>query len=122
MNGLKVALPKGLLARLTGSTFAILLPNVDGVEAMGLAEKLRKAVEALRLPHEASGCCQGHEMKIVTASVGVATVRQGLFTEVKDLKEAADYALYQAVHQGHNRCHFSFASENGDNENRVVAL
>ncbi len=97
---LKMALPTGnaTLARTTGETFAVLLPNVGRASAFEVAEKLHKAIDDLKIPHQNSGCSDH-----ITASFGVATVEQGGFTKPWDLKDSADFALYQAKHYGRNR-------------------
>lgn len=100
---LKMALPPGksaLLARMTGETFAVLLANAHGPVATEVAEKLQHAVDSLNIPHQNSGCSDH-----ITASFGVATV-EGEFTKPWDLKDTADFALYQAKHRGRNRVVF----------------
>ena len=57
-----------LLARYGGEEFAVILPNTDAVSAQLVAERLRKSVEAMKLPHAASTVCDS-----VTVSVGMAT-------------------------------------------------
>lgn len=107
-EALKSSLPIGnaSLARLSGETFAILLPNVGKEEATKIAEGCRAAVEGLQIPHVNSGCSS-----YVTASFGVSVVEAGQYTNPWDLKEAADYALYQAKHHGRNRSYFVPAIE-----------
>ncbi|MGH2448501.1 MAG: GAF domain-containing protein [Chloroflexota bacterium] len=79
-----------LVARFGGEEFSVLLPETDGVEAMMIAERLRRAVE------ESAGAGG------ITASVGVALFRiEDLETEV--LKRA-DVAMYHVKRGGGNRC------------------
>lgn len=85
------------LARTTGETFAVLLPNRVGTDALKVSENLRAAIDKLNIPHKTSGCSDH-----VTASFGVASV-EGNFTQPWDLKDAADFGLYQAKHSGRNR-------------------
>lgn len=108
-QALKSAMPmgNGSIARLAGETFGILLPNVGKEEAFKIAEKLRLAVENLNIPHVNSGCSDH-----VTASFGVSVAEPGQFTNPWDLKEAADYAVYQAKHHGRNRVHIEPTVEN----------
>ena len=80
-----------LVARYGGEEFAVLLPETGIEDALALAERLRRALEAAS--HGVAGR--------VTASFGVA----GLAPEgtAAELVDAADRALYQAKQQGRNR-------------------
>lgn len=87
-----------LAARFGGEEFVVLLPNTDHKGAMAVAERIRKAVEDLRLPH-----CNS-PAGVVTASLGVATmVDRASFNSVGDLVERADKCLYAAKRDGRNR-------------------
>lgn len=88
------------LSRLSGATFAYILPGTDRNTALQLAEKIRLAVENLNIPHSTSGCSEH-----LTMSFGVALAEPGHYTSPWDLKEGADFALYQAKHYGRNRCY-----------------
>lgn len=101
-EALRHAMPKGnhTLARLSGETFAIIVTNTNKEEALKVAESLRAAINALQIPHVNSGCSDH-----VTASFGLSVAEPDHFTSPWDLKEAADYALFQAKHYGRNRCH-----------------
>jgi diguanylate cyclase (GGDEF)-like protein len=86
-----------LVARLGGEEFSIVLPGTDGPAAFEMAERLRQAVAALAIPHDASSVAP-----VVTVSIGVAT------GEADDnggdhLVSAADAALYRAKAAGRNR-------------------
>jgi diguanylate cyclase (GGDEF)-like protein len=84
-----------LAARLGGEEFAILLPETDMSGGERLAERLRDAVERLRLP-------EAEEARIaVTASFGVAAYPDS--ANAADLLAAADAALYAAKLRGKNR-------------------
>ncbi len=87
-----------LVARFGGEEFAVVLPGTGGGGARLLAEKIRRDVELLRLPHRAStnGQC-------VTVSIGAATLVPSHGTPITALIEAADSALYQAKRDGRNR-------------------
>lgn len=89
----------GFLARTTGETFAVILPNTDKDQAFLVGEDLRLGVHALQIPHARSGCDQS-----LTMSFGVATLnRDQYYASAADLKDAADFGLYQAKHHGRNR-------------------
>jgi diguanylate cyclase (GGDEF)-like protein/PAS domain S-box-containing protein len=89
--------PSDVVARVGGEEFAVLLPETRLKSAERLAERLRHAVAALRIPHERSSVAP-----VVTVSLGVASLdpRQG---EFQALMELADRALYRAKETGRNR-------------------
>lgn len=91
--------PADLVARYGGEEIAVLLPGASEEGSRAVAEGVRRAVEALRLPHE--GRHDG--TAYVTASVGVASVVPALSEDAWSLVEAADAALYQAKRRGRNR-------------------
>jgi diguanylate cyclase len=81
--------------RLGGEEFLMLLVDISGASAVGVADKLRRQVEkeVFRLPREQS-------LKL-TISVGVAG-HDG-HPDYQNLLRAADEALYRAKHGGRNR-------------------
>lgn len=87
-----------LVARYGGEEFAFLLPRLDRASALALAERIRIALEARRLPHAGRGDGLNH----LTVSAGVATSADGAPSPVA-LVDAADAALYQAKSAGRNR-------------------
>jgi diguanylate cyclase (GGDEF)-like protein len=91
------------VARYGGEEITVILPSTSAAGAVEAAEKVRSAVEALRLSHEGNPEGAGW----VTVSVGVATAvaRRGEFVEgmPKALLEAADSAMYRAKREGRNR-------------------
>jgi diguanylate cyclase (GGDEF)-like protein len=107
-DALKFAAPAGdsYLARTTGETFALILPRTPGQEGLKVAEDLRAAIEKLNIPHKTSGCSDH-----LTASFGIATAEPGHFTRPWDLKDAADFGLFQAKHYGKNRSYLVPATE-----------
>jgi diguanylate cyclase (GGDEF)-like protein len=84
-----------LPARYGGEEMAVILPHTPLDGAYAIAERVRTAIEGLRIPRlDRQGVLR------VTASVGVAAAADGS----KDaLIAEADGALYQAKHQGKNR-------------------
>ena len=61
-----------------------------------MAERLRRAVEELRTPHETS------PRGVVTISVGVASLVPAKGDNAQRLIEAADAGLYEAKRRGRN--------------------
>ncbi|BCZ81860.1 hypothetical protein PTKU64_55350 [Paraburkholderia terrae] len=84
------------VARYGGEEFALILPDTDGAGARIVAERIRRAVECLAIPHEASSS------GIVTISVGVAASQAAQDCDPVMLVGAADRALYAAKRQGRN--------------------
>ena len=82
-------------ARYGGDEMALILPhtNLDGAHA--IAERMRLAVEDLRIPGP-----DGQGQLRITASVGVAAAEEG---STHALIVAADGSLYTAKRQGKNR-------------------
>ncbi|MEY3182219.1 MAG: hypothetical protein RLZ35_204 [Pseudomonadota bacterium] len=93
------------LARISGPTFGVLLPNATRAEVEKLASECNKAIEALDIPHSKSGCSAK-----VTMSIGIAIYENENFKQPWDFKEEADYALYQAKHYGRNRYYLNSAA------------
>ncbi len=90
-----------LAARYGGEEFCVILPRTGQAEAAKIAEELRRAIEALRLPHANSLVSD-----VVTVSVGVATAMAacgGSINMPAGLLAAADTALYKAKAGGRNR-------------------
>jgi len=82
-------------ARYGGEEMALILPHTDLEGAYAIAERVRTAVEALRIPRKDE---QGTLR--ITASLGVAATTDGSKDE---LIAHADAALYEAKRQGKNR-------------------
>ncbi len=93
-----VGRPSDLAARWGGEEFCILLPETGLEGARDVAERIRRDVERLRIPHEASGVAPH-----LTLSLGVAagTPRPG--ESPTRIVEAADQALYLSKREGKNR-------------------
>lgn len=86
-----------MAARYGGEEFAVILPNTDADGTAVIAERIRRAVEALQIEHRASPIG-----KTVTISVGGATMA-GPDSDARGLLAAADAALYSAKRAGRNR-------------------
>jgi len=87
-----------LPARYGGEEFAVVLPDTDAEKAMLAAEMLRKAIEALGIPHEKSDVSPS-----VTLSIGVISSKILAKTDATWFIERADEALYLSKSQGRNR-------------------
>jgi diguanylate cyclase (GGDEF)-like protein/PAS domain S-box-containing protein len=90
-----------IVARYGGEEIAIILPRVDAPGAAEAAEKVRAAVEALRLTHAENP--EGGDW--LTVSIGAATAlarHGGTMRMPESLLLAADHALYKAKHAGRN--------------------
>ena len=94
-----VTRPSDLVARFGGDEFVVLLPDTDFNGAHLIAERIRRNVEALRLPHDHSDASGW-----VTISVGLASVTPQEGMAAAALIEQADEMLYQAKAGGRNRC------------------
>jgi diguanylate cyclase (GGDEF)-like protein len=84
-------------ARYGGEEMAVVLPQTDSEGAVQLAERMREAVEKLRVPR-----LDGSGHLLVTASFGVASIPDSA-SEKESLIGAADAALYRAKRAGKNR-------------------
>jgi len=85
-------------ARYGGEEFVVIAPSISDDEAQALAEKIRRSVEPLEIPHQASKV-NDH----VTVSAGVATMRPEPDQRSSVCVKKADQALYQAKSNGRNR-------------------
>ena len=84
-------------ARLGGEEFAMLLPDVDVRGAAAAAERVRAAVERLKIEHP------HNEGAFVTISVGVAWGSAAESRRPSEVMAAVDRALYEAKAGGRNR-------------------
>jgi diguanylate cyclase (GGDEF)-like protein len=83
--------------RFGGEEFLLLFPEMDQVNAMRIAERIRRAIEKAAIPNEGAGL-----RGVVTASFGVASSAVADLT-ARELVEAADNALYAAKRRGRNQ-------------------
>ncbi|MEM9596216.1 MAG: GGDEF domain-containing protein [Acidobacteriota bacterium] len=86
-----------LCCRYGGEEFTLLLERTDGDAALALAERLRQAVEALRLVYE------GRDIPLAL-SLGVAAFPELYIKTGSELLLLADEALYEAKSRGRNQC------------------
>jgi diguanylate cyclase (GGDEF)-like protein len=89
--------PSDFLGRYGGEEFVAILANTDAAGVRVVADRMRAAVEALQIPHEASSCAA-----VVTVSIGFAALQPVAERTAGDLIEAADTALRCAKELGRN--------------------
>ena len=85
------------IARYGGEEFAIVLRDIPGATAMGLADRALHSIRGLAIEFE------GSEPVEVTASIGVAELIRG--EDSAAWIERADRALYAAKQDGRVRMH-----------------
>lgn len=83
------------VGRYGGEEFVVLAPETDAQAALTLAERIRKAIAELNIPHTSSLTAD-----LVTVSLGVAVSEPGSW---EDVLKRADGALYAAKKTGRNR-------------------
>ena len=86
-----------LLCRYGGEEFCVILPETNEAGAKAVGEKIRNAIEALKIPHSGSKI-----LPWVTISAGTATMIPSLYTSYMDLISNADKAVYKAKFDGRN--------------------
>ncbi|SFH92807.1 GGDEF domain-containing protein [Modicisalibacter xianhensis] len=84
-----------LVARIGGEEFIVVLPDAGQRTALLIAERLREAVAAAAIPHEASPI-----RPVITLSAGVS--EGAMDNDVLTILSAADTALYRAKAAGRN--------------------
>ena len=94
--------PRDIVARYGGEEFVVILPDTALKGASSVAETMRDKVESLGIVHHKS-----RAGKVVTISLGVATITPSRNSEGVTLISAADQALYQAKKEGRNRVKLS---------------
>ena len=107
---------RDLATRFGGEEILLLLPGTELADAVRVAERIRRAIEALALPHKGTGARQ-----IVTASLGVAAVPVSSLSAA-ELIAAADMALYAAKHKGRNQVWPPALRPLGSDEAKTPAL
>src|SRR6185437_16314945 len=92
-----LARPDDVLARYGGEEFIVLLRDCTAVGAQAVAERLRSAVQHLRMDNA------GSPELMVTVSIGVASGGLADSATAEQMVEDADRALYEAKISGRNR-------------------
>jgi len=95
-------------ARYGGEEFVCILPETDPYGALGVAEKIRREVLALAIPHAGSPTA-----RFVTVSLGVVTAQCVGGESVQGIIDAADMLLYRAKSKGRNCIQFDIAHLEG---------
>lgn len=92
-SGASLRIPD-ILARFGGEEFVVLLPDTGGKEAVQVAERIRREIEARHDP----------ALPPYTVSLGVAVITEaGSPVDLEALLAQADAALYRAKQGGRNR-------------------
>ncbi|HEX6518988.1 MAG TPA: GGDEF domain-containing protein [Streptosporangiaceae bacterium] len=115
-----------LAGRFGGEEFVVLLPQARQVDAVNIAERLRKHIAAMSIPVRDGGSGKEHAgdpsmngaagpddsgpQVRLTISVGVAALSESVH-ELNALMAAADAALYHAKQTGRNKTSVVWASE-----------
>lgn len=87
--------PKDIFARFGGEEFVLLIPNLEGKQALQFAERINRLIAEAPWPETGS----------VTISLGVETYKAHYTAE--DLIESADKALYVSKKNGRNKATFA---------------
>ncbi|PWK32677.1 response regulator [Cupriavidus plantarum] len=90
--------PADLPARFGGEEFSMILPSTSPGGARLLAEKVRRAIEGMKIPHSGSP-----NSEFVTVSIGGAVIVPETDSVFSSIVEAADSGLYQAKRSGRNQ-------------------
>ena len=84
--------------RLGGEEFAIVLNSMEEEEYLQFADRIRREIENMTIPHEYNTASE-----FVTASVGVAIYYPDSEMSLDELYKKADAYLYEAKENGRNR-------------------
>jgi len=90
--------PADFIARYGGEEFVMLLPETDAPSAGIVAERARQVVIERNIPHNFSEAA-----RLVSVSVGLATVYVDTRISPQTFLETADQNLYQAKQRGRNQ-------------------
>ena len=88
----------GHVARYNGKEFAVILPQFDILAAKNMANNIRQQIMEINKQNRG----QMYRQKALTASVGICSIPYAA-SNMKQLLDNADMALYQAKHTGKNK-------------------
>ncbi len=99
-NGVNKCLkrPADRAARYGGEEFTVLLPDTPMQGALEVAERILHVVRSLNIEHKSSSVS-----KVITVSIGLATIDPGEAETHDILFEMADHAMYTAKTNGRNQ-------------------
>jgi diguanylate cyclase (GGDEF)-like protein/PAS domain S-box-containing protein len=103
-----------IAARYGGEEFIVILPETENNGAKVLAERIRKAVEELAIPH-----CASDIAEYVTVSIGVVSVYTTEVVSPEQVVTLADEALYCAKKGGRNRVEVATDSTKSQSYDKV---
>ena len=89
------------VARFDNQVFAVVLPETDGRSALHMGETIRKKIDLMAIPHEASGGAPR-----LTISVGVVSIKPCQSLEPDAIIKYAECAVSRAKANGRNRVEF----------------
>lgn len=88
----------GYVARYNGKEFAVILPQFDILAAKNMANNIRMQIMEINKQNRG----QMYRQKALTASVGICAIPYAA-SNIKQLMDNTDMALYQAKHTGKNK-------------------
>ncbi len=109
--------PFDVLARYGGEEFAAILYDIDGKQALDIAEQVRRAAGDLALEHRGS-----RTDARITISVGVGVMRPTASRNPRGALQLADQALYRAKALGRNRVELMGEADYGMLETGAFSL
>ncbi|WP_228015438.1 sensor domain-containing diguanylate cyclase [Synechocystis salina] len=86
------------VARYGGEEFVLVLPEVDQLGAIAIAQRIKAALQTPGIPHQAVDSAAN-----VTCSIGIAVAYSGFEGDKETLLKQADQALYCAKQAGRNQ-------------------
>ena len=105
--------PYDCVGRYGGEEFLIVVPSSDAMGAIGLAERIRRDIEAKPVLAEGASIS-------ITASFGVASSTPNHLIDPQELLRFADDALYRAKANGRNRCELAVSQDLTTHPARIV--
>ncbi|MEP9411780.1 MAG: diguanylate cyclase [Candidatus Brocadia sp.] len=94
---LKITRSTDVISRFGGEEFLVILPDIEMEGALDFAERVRCAVSKLRIEDKEKSICT-----VLTVSIGISTFTVNT-SNVEELINQADIALYEAKRLGRNR-------------------